>query len=614
MRIPSNISFLRDLGIFRIWPGGIQARLYLLIALVMLPMALLLGWTNYQHYRSLRRIELQTEVEAAKDVADVFATFVQGIQQQLITVGQAILTFSPYTPAKATKLLTDAASKLEVVRDLSMLSPDGTVLASSLPSLIRTNLAFHPYFKEIHGGRTWILSDLYSSNDPHQASTFAIAMGVRNENGSLLCVIVAELGVENLQGLKLIPARTGSGKMEIFDRQGTLVHANPDSSLTWEQRAQRRADDALLRRVLQTRQEQVGLLTGNGEEDQWIAARVPIAGLDWVVGAARPERIAFQPLRKLLIQESLLAGGMILGAFLLASVLARSISAPIQRLEEDAQTLGEGRIIARDDLGAPAEVNRLRLRVTDMATALIQAKTTAEDANRTKTEFMANMSHELRTPMTVIMGSVEYLQHIETETTKRELLGFVYDAGQRLLAIIDDLLDFSRIEAGRLKIVDVEFDLAECVRSAVEMFAKRAEEKGLRLTWAVHPLLPSRIKGDPHRLGQVLVNLVGNAVKFTEHGEVSVRVKKHADHLLFVVRDTGIGIAASHVDLIFQPFTQVDGSMTRRYEGTGLGLAICKDLVEMMGGTIQVTSREGQESVFSFSLPLRPATGKASGD
>lgn len=104
MRIPSNISFLRDLGIFRIWPGGIQARLYLLIALVMLPMALLLGWTNYQHYRSLRRIELQTEVEAAKDVADVFATFVQGIQQQLITVGQAILTFSPYTPAKATKL------------------------------------------------------------------------------------------------------------------------------------------------------------------------------------------------------------------------------------------------------------------------------------------------------------------------------------------------------------------------------------------------------------------------------------------------------------------------------------------------------------------------------
>jgi len=244
---------------------------------------------------------------------------------------------------------------------------------------------------------------------------------------------------------------------------------------------------------------------------------------------------------------------------------------------------------------------------------LIQAKTTAEDANRIKSEFLTNMSHELRTPMTVILGSVEYMQQSETDAVKRQLLEFVYDAGQRLLAIIDDLLDFSRIEAGRLRIEDVAFDLESCVQRAVEMFSKCAEEKGLRLTWSVHPQVPRHILGDPHRLGQILVNLVGNAVKFTEQGEVRVRVRISGDELLFEVRDTGIGIPADKLGLIFQPFTQVDGSMTRRHEGTGLGLAICKDLVEMMGGKIGVTSTQGQGSVFSFQHPLRRAAVAESG-
>jgi PAS domain S-box-containing protein len=238
---------------------------------------------------------------------------------------------------------------------------------------------------------------------------------------------------------------------------------------------------------------------------------------------------------------------------------------------------------------------------------LLDAKRAAEEASRAKSQFLTNMSHELRTPLTVIMGSLGLLQRSVSAPEEQELVDFAATSADLLLGIIDDLLDISRIETGRLKIEERPFDIRDCVRQAVTMFAKQGEEKGVRLHWEVTPQIPPQVRGDPDRLGQVLINLIGNAVKFTERGEVVVTVVRAGDELLFSVRDTGIGIPADQISRLFQPFTQVDGSHTRPYGGTGLGLVISKELLLLMGGSIRLESEEGQGSTVTFTLPLRPA-------
>jgi PAS domain S-box-containing protein len=237
------------------------------------------------------------------------------------------------------------------------------------------------------------------------------------------------------------------------------------------------------------------------------------------------------------------------------------------------------------------------------------AKRAAEEANRAKSEFLANMSHEIRTPMTVFMAAIEHLLLIDTDPEHRQLLEMADNSAQRLHTLLDDILDFSRIEARRIDIEEEPFVLRGCIRRAAEMLEINARKKNLRLETQISPEIPSEVVGDENRIGQVLINLIGNAVKFTSHGEVRVSVHVAEDLLHFAVSDTGIGIPEEKRDLLFQTFRQIDSSLTRKYGGTGLGLAISKGLVELMGGEIGVMGREGGGSVFYFTLPLkRPET------
>jgi PAS domain S-box-containing protein len=236
---------------------------------------------------------------------------------------------------------------------------------------------------------------------------------------------------------------------------------------------------------------------------------------------------------------------------------------------------------------------------------LRQAKETAEEASRAKSEFLANMSHEIRTPMTVFMAAIENLLQNDSDPERRQLLGMADQSAKRLRSLIDDILDFSRIEARKVEIEAVPFDLRTCLREAVEMFALPALEKDIRLETEMAAEIPGTVVGDPDRLGQVLINLIGNAIKFTPQGEVRVGVRRRGDLLEFSVADTGIGIPDEKQRLLFQSFSQVDASLTRKYGGTGLGLAISKGLVELMGGEISVKSREQEGSLFTFTLPLK---------
>ena len=237
---------------------------------------------------------------------------------------------------------------------------------------------------------------------------------------------------------------------------------------------------------------------------------------------------------------------------------------------------------------------------------LLEAKATAEAATRSKSEFLANMSHEIRTPMNAIIGMSYLALQTGLDKKQRNYVEKIHRSGESLLGLINDILDFSKIEAGKMGMESVEFHLEDVMDNLANLVGQKVQDKGLELLFRMAPEVPNALLGDPLRLGQILINLGNNAVKFTDQGEVVVGVEKVADHadgveLHFWVRDTGIGMTAEQCHRMFQSFSQADASTTRKYGGTGLGLAISKNLVRLMGGNIWVESVQGQGSTFHFN-------------
>jgi len=344
----------------------------------------------------------------------------------------------------------------------------------------------------------------------------------------------------------------------------------------------------------------------------------------------RPSLTALLP-QFIALTLTLLMGGIGVAIFL-ARGMAHQVIKPVQHLSQAMHEVAGGgsfepiEVKAQDELfrGLTTSFNhllgKLGEREEDLKAAmrdLESARDAANAANVLKTQFLANMSHEIRTPLNGVLAMAEVMSMGDLGDVQRERLGIIRQSGNLLLAVLNDVLDLSKIEAGKLSLVKEDFDLVPTLSSSAETFQVLAQGKGLAFSFEIAEAARGWWRGDPDRLRQIVGNLLSNAVKFTPQGEVEARVdvSEREGVLRLVVRDTGVGIAPEKLPALFEKFTQADNSATRRFGGTGLGLAICRELTQMMGGSIDVESREGRGSTFTVELPLaRGEAGAAQAD
>ena len=507
----------------------------------------------------------------------------------------------------------------------------GRMLANSprTPHLWGKSYSYRDYFKEtVKTGQPFISQAFRSTTDG--ASVVAMTAPIFDQHAKLAAMLVGFINLRASGGIfqDIVTTKIGQGGyVYLFSQDRTMI-LHPDHSLVM-QPVVPKGFNPLLDRVLQG-------FEGAGETAEsncchYISAFKRLRTTNWVLASNYPVKEAYAPITRFRTAYLWGMAAVVLLSIAATWLIGRTISAGITSLASQVRHLGsradsatrirvkgaaELQLLANAFNELLDQVEKRELKLLDFSMNMEQkslelgmALAAAEDATRSKSVFLATMSHEIHTPMNGVIGMTGLLLDTELTPEQRSYAEIVRKSGESLLEIINDILDFSKVEAGKLTLEEMPFDLRVTLEDTAELLYPRAAEKGLELVCLVDPAVPQELSGDPGRLRQLILNLAGNAIKFTEQGEVSIRVNletSHADEVLlrFEIWDTGIGIPAERLDAIFSPFTQGEDSTTRRFGGTGLGLAICRQLVNLMGGSIGVESVLGKGSTFWFTVGL----------
>ena len=605
---------------------GLTGRMFLLVVIAVLP-ALVIQAVNEYALRTSREEDIrQRVVQITKQFGEEIQEQREGASALLVALGQ-LDEVQDRRGTECAAIFAKLKARFESYARLGAADESGRVFCSSRP-ITETSVSDTEFFKRAMTNEGLAVGNYFV--DPVTGEKMIhFAERFYNSKGAVSGIVFAGLDLKWLAEHLKERGLTSSQSILIADRLGNIIARLPNG-------------EALVGKNMRKSHEEIM----DGDTAGWeeaagvdgiarIFGYVPVAlpPKDFFLSAGQSKAEAMEPIEAATKRGILLILLGLLAAMYLAWVGGRRfIKRPIGNLLEGTAEWGQGHYDARVKVDDPAsEIGRLGVAFNDMADALaarhaaqqraeeelrhlnatlesrIGRRTLElEEANRAKSQFLAKMSHEIRTPVNGVLGMLELVKQTKLDTRQQRYLDTARRSAETLLGIINGILDISKIEAGKIELEQAPFELRDLVEEVTETFADVAYGKGLELTCTIPANLPTALLGDAGRLRQILTNLIGNAIKFTEKGEVGIRVEAiEADtasaFIAFDVTDTGIGIPADKQRHIFDAFAQADSSTTRRYGGTGLGLSIAKQLCEMMGGTIDLTSEPGRGSTFRFT-------------